>query len=380
MSRLLFVVVFICFLDLFIELPIITPFAFSLGATEYIAGVIVAAYSFFNLIGNVSGGYLSDKIGRRNILIAGMAVNIVALMTYSLIDSVEALLFLRVIHGFSAGMLTPVAFSLVADLSRREAMGRSMALTGISIGSAAVLGPALGGIISSLATYQTVYFVLGCIYIIGILLVIFTIKESMSKEERTFHNVTSYRKLLLRPSLIIAYISSFTLMVANGSLAFGLPIKVSLIGLEDHVTGMLLSVFGLTAILVFATRINVIYSKIKSMKLVLFGIFIVSMAMVMLHFAPSRSLVLVVMIIYGAGFALIFPSMNKIIAENTEIYERGKANGIFYAFFSIGSVAGSYSSGIFTTYFDIPFVFIGIILMVMLIVIVTMQGRYVAKG
>lgn len=379
MSRLLFVVVFICFLDLFIELPIITPFAFSLGATEYIAGVIVATYSFFNLIGNVSGGYLSDKIGRRNILITGMAVNIVALMTYSLIDSVEALLLLRVIHGFSAGMLTPVAFSLVADLSRREAMGRSMALTGISIGSAAVLGPAMGGIISSLATYQTVYFVLGCIYIIGILLVIFTIKESMSKEERTFHNVTSYRKLLLRPSLIIAYISSFTLMVANGSLAFGLPIKVNLIGLEDHITGMLLSVFGLTAILVFATRINVIYSKIKSMKLVMFGIFMVSIAMLMLHFAPNQSFVLAVMIIYGVGFALIFPSMNKIIAENTEIYERGKANGIFYAFFSIGSVFGSYSSGIFTTYFDIPFVFIGIILMVMLIIIVIMDGRYVAK-
>src|SRR5699024_12555316 len=67
MSRLLFVVVFICFLDLFIALPIITPFAFSLGATEYLAGVLVAAYSFVYLLGNVSGGYLSDKIGRRNI-------------------------------------------------------------------------------------------------------------------------------------------------------------------------------------------------------------------------------------------------------------------------------------------------------------------------
>src|SRR5699024_5499299 len=167
---------------------------------------------------------------------------------------------------------------------------------------------------------------------------------------------------------------------ANGSLAFGLPIKVSMIGLEDHITGMLLSVFGLTAIIIFATRLNVIYSKIKSMKLVMFGIFIVSMAMTLLHFAPNQSLVLVVMIIYGAGFALIFPSMNKIIAENTEIYERGKANGIFYAFFSIGSVFGSYSSGIFTTYFDIPFVFIGIILMVMLIIIVMMDGRYVVKS
>lgn len=380
MNKLLFVVVFICFLDLFIELPIITPFALSLGATEYMAGVVVATYSFFNLIGNVSGGYFSDKIGRRNVLIAGMAVNITALMSYSLIDSVNALLAIRVIHGFSAGMLTPVAFSLVADLSRREAMGRSMALTGVSIGSAAVLGPALGGIISSLATYQTVYFVLGCIYIVGILLVLFTIKESITKEERTFHNVTSYKALLTRPALIAAYISSFTLMVANGSLAFGLPIKIGSLGLEDHVTGMMLSIFGLTAILVFGTRLNVIYTKVRSMRLVMTGIFIVAVGMLILHFAPGQMLVLAVMIIYGMGFALIFPSMNKLIAENTEIYERGKANGIFYAFFSVGSVAGSYSSGIFTTYFDLPFVFISIILMVMLIIIVTLDGKYMARN
>ncbi len=380
MNKLLFVVIFICFLDLFIELPIITPFALSLGATEYIAGVVVATYSLFNLIGNVSGGYFSDKVGRRNILITGMAVNIVALMSYSLIDSVGALLALRVVHGFSAGMLTPVAFSLVADLSRREAMGRSMALTGVSIGSAAVLGPALGGIISSLAAYQTVYFVLGCIYIIGILLVIFTIRESTTKEERTSHNTTGYRALLTRPVLIAAYISSFTLMVANGSLAFGLPIKIGSLGLEDHVTGMMLSVFGLTAILIFGTKLNAIYNRVRSMRLVMTGIFIVSIAMLILHFAPHQSVVLIVMIIYGLGFAFIFPSMNKLIAENTKVYERGKANGIFYAFFSVGSVAGSYSSGIFTTYFDLPFVFISIILMVMLVIIVVLDGRYTARN
>lgn len=116
------------------------------------------------------------------------------------------------------------------------------------------------------------------------------------------------------------------------------------------------------------------------MKLVMTGIFIVSIGMLILHFAPHQLIVLFVMIFYGMGFAFIFPSMNKLIAENTEIYERGKANGIFYAFFSVGSVAGSYSSGIFTTYFGLPFVFISIILMVMLLIILTLDGRYMARN
>lgn len=366
MSRLLYLVILISFLDLFIELPIITPFAMSLGATEYLAGTVVATYSFFNLIGNLTGGFLSDRFGRRNVLLGGMAVNIMVLFTYSLIQSVEALMMLRVIHGLSSGMLTPVAFSLVADMSKKEAMGRSMALTGVSIGSAAVFGPALGGIISSQATYQSVYFVLGCIYIIGILITIFAIKETTTMEARMEYSTTKFTKLLKRPALNIAYISSFTLMIAQGSLAFGLPLKVSAMGLDEYITGMLLSIFGMTAIIIFATPINRIYSRFSSVNLVGAGIFLIAASMIVLHFAPTMGVALWVMITYGAGFSLIFPSMNKIIGENTEMYERGKANGIFYSYFSIGSVVGSFLSGVFATYFDFPFLFIGIILLILL--------------
>lgn len=355
-------------MDLFIELPIVTPFAMSLGASEYQAGIVVAAYSLFNLFGNVFGGYFSDRIGRKNILIVGMTVNIFVLFSYSLIDSVGGLIFLRMIHGMSSGMLTPVAFSLVADLSRKEMIGRSMALTGVSIGSAAVIGPALGGIISSQFTYQAVYMVLAVIYIAGLLITFFAVKESTTKEERLQYNTTSFSALIKRPALNVAYISSFTLMIANGSLAFGLPLKVNALGLEDHNTGMLLSIFGITAIIVFASKLNVVYTRFRSEDLVASGILIVALSMSALHVVPEMWMMVVVMLTYGLGFSLIFPSMNKMIAQNTEVYERGKANGIFYAYFSIGSVAGSFLSGVFATYFQFPFIFIGIILFVMLCV------------
>lgn len=368
MRRLLYVVIFICFMDLFIELPIVTPFAMSLGASEYQAGIVVAAYSLFNLFGNVFGGYFSDRIGRKNILIVGMTVNIFVLFSYSLIDSVGGLIFLRMIHGMSSGMLTPVAFSLVADLSRKEMIGRSMALTGVSIGSAAVIGPALGGIISSQFTYQAVYMVLAVIYIAGLLITFFAVKESTTKEERLQYNTTSFSALIKRPALNVAYISSFTLMIANGSLAFGLPLKVNALGLEDHNTGMLLSIFGITAIIVFASKLNVVYTRFRSEDLVASGILIVALSMSALHVVPEMWMMVLVMLTYGLGFSLIFPSMNKMIAQNTEVYERGKANGIFYAYFSIGSVAGSFLSGVFATYFQFPFIFIGIILFVMLCV------------
>ncbi|WP_017547801.1 MFS transporter [Salinicoccus carnicancri] len=366
MHKFLYIIIVICFLDLFIQLPIITPFAISLGASEYTAGIIVAVYSLFNMAGNVFGGYFSDKIGRKNMLVSGMALQVLIILTYTIVPSVSLLLLIRVVHGFSSGLLTPAAFSLVADISKKATIGRSMALTGVSIGTAAVAGPALGGIISSQAGYQMVYLVLACIFIFGLLLLLLTVKESTTEETREIHYSTNYWEIIKRPSLIVAYVSAFTLMISNGSLAFGLPLKTAALGLSDQSTGVMLSVFGITAIIVFATPFNRIYSRYSPVVLVSTGIFIVGISMILLHFIPSAALVYMTMVIYGAGFSLIFPSMNKIIGQNTEMHERGKANGIFYSYFSIGSVAGSFLSGIFATYFETPFLFIGVTIILLL--------------
>ncbi|HIW13279.1 MAG TPA: MFS transporter [Candidatus Salinicoccus stercoripullorum] len=366
MHKFLYIIIVICFLDLFIQLPIITPFAISLGASEYTAGIIVAVYSLFNMAGNVFGGYFSDRAGRKNMLLYGMVLQVVIIMTYTIVPSVSLLLLIRVVHGFSSGLLTPAAFSLVADISKKSTIGRSMALTGVSIGTAAVAGPALGGIISSRAGYQTVYLVLAGIFIIGLLLLLLTVKESTTEETREIHYSTNYWQIIKRPSLIVAYVSAFTLMISNGSLAFGLPLKTAALGLSDQSTGAMLSVFGITAILVFATPLNRVYSRYSPVFLVSTGIFIVGISMILLHFIPSTALMYMTMVIYGAGFSLIFPSMNKIIGQNTEMHERGKANGIFYSYFSVGSVAGSFMSGIFATYFETPFLFIGITIILLL--------------
>lgn len=371
----LYLVIVICFLDLFIQLPIITPFALELGASEFMAGIVVAMYSLFNMVGNIAGGYMSDKFGRRNTLLFGMIMQIFFVLIYTTTPSIGILLAVRAIHGFSSGLLTPAAFSLIADISRKSAIGKSMALTGVAIGTAAILGPAAGGIISSTVSYEMVYYILSGVYVFGTILTFFGIKESSTDDSRTHHAATPFKELLLRPSLNVAYISSFTLMIAQGTLAFGLPIKTGLLGLEASMTGIMLSVFGITAIIVFASPINKIYTLYKSENLVGIGILILSGSMILLHFAPSAVFIFIVMVMYGFGFGFIFPSMNKIVAEHSEMNERGKANGIFYSYFSLGSVAGSVIAGYLATVFDLPFLGIGIVTLVMLLVLMFIRYR-----
>lgn len=375
MNRLIYVVIVVVFLDLFIQLPIITPFSMSLGASEYVAGFIVAIYSFFNIFGNIIGGFFADKVGRKRLLYIAMGVQVLILLTYVFVPNVALLIVIRAIHGFSSGLLTPAAFSLIADKSRKATVGKSMAFTGVAIGTAAVIGPAMGGIISSTSSHQTVYLVTAMIFLASIVLIKFVVGESTTKSSRDRHYETNFLDLLLRPSLIFAYVSAFTLMISNGSLAFGLPLKSGILGLEDSSTGLLLSVFGITAIIVFATPLNRIYSQFRPEVLVTSGVFIIGLSMIFLHFVPTTLTTFFVMILYGFGFSLVFPSMNKVIALYANMSERGKANGLFYGFFSFGTVAGSYLSGVFATYYDLPFVFIGFILLLMQFILIILMRR-----
>lgn len=375
MSRLIYVVIVIIFLDLFIQLPIITPFSMSLGATEYTAGFIVAVYSFFNIFGNIIGGFFADKVGRKRLLYLAMAAQVIILLMYIVVPSVALLIFVRIIHGFTSGLLTPAAFSLVADMSKKATIGRSMAFTGVAIGTAAVIGPALGGIISSVYSYQMVYLFTAIIFALSLLLIRLVVTESTTKKSRNHHYDTNYLELLKRPTLIFAYVAAFTLMISNGSLAFGLPLKSMQLNLEDSMTGMFLSVFGITAIIVFASPLNRIYTKVKAEVLVSIGIFIIGLSMILLHFVPTTLSVFGVMALYGFGFSLVFPSMNKVIALYANMSERGKANGLFYGFFSLGTVAGSYLSGVFSTFYDLPFVFIGITLLILQVTLILISRK-----
>lgn len=369
MRGIIYFVIVICFLDLFVQLPVVTPFAMSLGANEFMASVVVATYSITNLLGNITGGYLSDRIGRKQTLVIGMLLQVIVISIYVSTPSIPVLIGVRAIHGFTSGTLTPAAFSLVQDISKKQAIGKSMALTGVAIGSSAVIGPALGGIVSSIAGYETTYMVLASIYVVGFLLTLFGTKESTTKRSREAYSSTSFLQLLKRRSLNVAYVSALALMTSMGALSFALPLKTMSLGLDAGTTGTLLSVFGITAVIVFISPLNRMYNDVSELRLIESGIVVITISMVLVHFAASLTVLYLTLALYGFGYALIFPSMNKIIGQFANMSERGKANGIFYSYFSLGSVVGSTVAGYFATVFELPFLSMAIVMMILFIIL-----------
>lgn len=356
MKKMLYFIIIVSFLDTFVQLPIITPYAIGMGATYTFAGIIVAVYSLTNMLGNIIGGHWIDQFGRKRILIYGMFSITFILLLYPVVQTGEALLVIRVLHGLAGGVLIPAAFAYVGDVTSTGNRAKPMAYTGAAIGGAAIIGPAIGGVMAARSKIEYVFIFVAILFSISVYLVIRYIPESFKQKERSRMNIREFVPLLKSKTLMQASLAAFALMISNGTLAFALPLKVAELGLKSDTTGILLSVFGIMALIVFLTKLNRIFSLFNPLSLILNGLVLVGISLFTLHFIQAQWQGFLIMAVYGLGFALIFPSMNQMVADAVKQHDRGKAYGIFYAFFSLGVVAGSSISGFISDRYGIPFI------------------------
>lgn len=355
MTKMLYFIIMVSFLDTFIQLPIITPYALGLGASPFFAGGIVAIYSLTNMIGNVIGGHWIDRFGRKRMLFLGMLAVSVILLFYPLAQTASQLFIIRLFHGLAGGVLIPAAFAYVGDKATGKMRGKAMALTGACIGGAAIIGPAIGGIMAARSKVEYVFVFVAILFFITNLLLLKFVKESFTPSSRETVSMKHFFPLLKDPLLLQASMAAFALMVSNGTLAFALPLKVESMGLTSETTGLLLSTFGIVALIVFLTPLNRMYDRFAPISLIIIGLCLIAFVHTMLNFSTTSAGSFFLMTIYGFGFAFVFPSMNKIVAEASSKIDRGKAYGIFYAFFSLGVVAGSFISGAAQQIIGLPF-------------------------
>src|SRR5690625_5282601 len=321
------------------------------------------------MLGNVVGGHWIDNFGRKNMLFYGMIGVTIMLCFYPFAQTGVHLLIIRFLHGLFGGILIPAAFAYIGDLTDNKARGRTMAFTGASIGTSAIVGPAIGGIMAARASYESVFLFIAGLFIVTIILLVKYIEESFSSSERTKVQAKDFIPLLKNPLLMQASLAAFALMVSNGTLAFALPLKVEVLNMTSQTTGMLLSIFGIVALIVFLTPLNRMYDHFSSMSLVLTGICFIGLSLFILNYLTTFPVSIAAMIIYGFGFALIFPSMNQIVSEASTKVDRGKAYGIFYAFFSLGVVTGSAVSGFVSEMLGSPFIVSALIMLTIAFII-----------
>jgi MFS family permease len=254
-----------------------------------------------------------------------------------------------------------------------------MAFTGAGIGIAAIAGPAIGGAMAARSQVEYVFIFVAILFFISTFLIHKFIDESFISTEKGKFSFAEFTPLLKHPLVLQASLAAFALMISNGTMAFALPLKVEEMGLSSATTGMMLSTYGIVALIIFLTPLNRIFDRASSVTLVVVGIMIIGSVHIMLNIVSIYWLSMLLMVIYGIGFAFVFPAMNRIVSDASSKVDRGKAYGIFYAFFSLGAVAGSFVSGATAETLGLPFLSSAITMITIGFILWFIARRYAAK-
>jgi MFS family permease len=337
-----YAVVFVSFFDNHSLLPIIAPYAKSLGASVTLVGLIVGAYSAVNLLGNLGAGYWMDRIGRKPPLVAGLVIVGGALALYPFATDPSALLGLRVVHGLGAALMSPASLAYIGDAASPQARGRAMAFYGAAIGLTVLIGPPLAGALRDRFGYASIFAMLSALMFLVVIPAFLFIGENFSRGERAS---ASPWRLLQNQRLGLAYTSAFCLMFSLGGLIVFLPFMGQTLSLSSSRVGMLFASFALAAIIVQMLPFGRASDRWGRERAMMLGLALIACALIALAALRQWETLLLAMFGYGIGFGFLFPAMTALIADETAPQTRGTASGIFTAVYSLGVTVGTSAAG-----------------------------------
>ncbi len=357
----IYAIIMFTFIDLFTQLPVMSTYATSLGATVMVAGFVVGMYSLTNTFGNILSGIFTDKYGAFLVLSIGLLMTSISLFLYNFINDVPGLITVRFLHGFLGGLIVPAAFTYLANQTNHEKQGSQSAVTGSFIGISAICGPAYSGI---MASRTSVPFVFTTIAVLGVLLLLATLIFLRSGFTPKKPKAKKREKLIFNKGLRLAYAGAFFLMFSQGALSYLLPLHVDAIGYSSRLSGTLMSIFGLVAVAIFILPTNKFFDRIPPLVSFSIGLACLGISQVLLGQSNSLMFLYSIMVLYGVGFAFLFPAVNTLLIRSTTSSMRGKAYGYFYALFSLGVVAGSSGLGLIPVSVTMQFSLIGTTLII----------------
>ncbi len=142
-----FVTVFIDLLGFGIIIPLLPFYAESFGATAFTVGLLATSFSLMQFIFAPIWGRLSDRVGRRPIILAGLFGSCLSYLGFGMASTLTALFAARIFAGI-AGANIPTAQAVVADLTTPENRAKGMGIIGAAFGLGFIFGPAIGGFLS----------------------------------------------------------------------------------------------------------------------------------------------------------------------------------------------------------------------------------------
>jgi len=355
-------VLFVVMLGYGIIIPILPFYIESMGAGGTELGLLVASYAVMRLIFGPIWGGLSDRVGRKPILLIGISGYAITMVWFGLATQLWMLFAARILAGILSSATAPTTMAFIGDSTPEDERGGGMGLLGAAGGVGTIFGPALGGFLAG-DSLSTPFFIAAGLSVLSLILAIIFLPESLPVEERQDNkkdgklvDLRLWGQAIMSPIgslLTLTFISTCGLMIfAN---VFGLyTLERFSFGPED--VGVMMMVLGLVSAMAQGLLAGPLTKKLGDGLVIKGGLLATALGFGLMVLANSYITILLATAFFALTVALQVPALSSLTSQRATV-PQGIAMGLSNSFVSLGRIVGPLFGGyIFDVNILLPYV------------------------
>ena len=345
-----FVIMLTVFIDITgygIIIPLLPYYATEFNAGPTALGVLIASFAIMQFLFSPLLGKASDTKGRKPILLLSLLISLIGFTIFSFANSYFMLLLSRIIAGLATERA--VAQAYIADITDHTTRTKEIGKIGAALGAGFIIGPAMGGLLSTYG-YSVAGYAAMMLTIINLIFVFSLLPEPNRKKEKKIEFSGylrgirhSIKKPLLGPTLIILFIVTFAFST--------IPVIVPLLGLDfynfDSLQLSYVFIYiGLIQILMQGFLINWLSKKLGEKKLITIGPTLMAAGILIMPLFQNLTIFYLANSLLASGFGIINTSIPSFLSKRSSANEQGSTLGIVNSIASIANIPGPLFIGV----------------------------------
>lgn len=385
----IFITILIDMLGFGIIIPILPIFSKELGAVNYQVGLIAMSFPVMNFIFAPFWGSLSDRYGRRPIILVSVLLTGFAYLLFSQTVNLWLLILSRILSGIGSANLS-VAQAYIADITKPEERAKSMGFIGAAFGLGFIVGPTVGGYLKSISApghVDWVGYVAAGFCLVNFIMAYFFLPESLQVRQKDVRFnfkvisgiITELRKPAIRELLLInfIFITAFMIMQISASLFWK-----EKIGLDEIQMGNMFAFIGLTTVIVQGGLVGRLVKRYGETRLLSFGTYLCIASLLMMPWVTRETFIpfeLIAMALMALANGCLTPSITSLLSKTASPKDLGQVLGVNQSFGSLARAAGMGLSGfIYGLEYHLPFM-VGATIMLICIWLFNSLGKHLMK-
>src|ERR1700722_2769591 len=341
-------VVFVDLIGFGMIIPILPLYAKSFQAEEWQIGLLLGCYSFMQFLASPVLGYISDRIGRKPVLLVSLIGSVIGYAVMANAHSLTMLFIARIIAGI-CGASVGTAAAYIADITPAENRSRRMGLIGAAFGVGFVLGPAIGGILSHFWTVAPFWFGAGLAFLnaIAVLLFLPEPEKHVKRSEVSTPVAADAGNQTALDGIALLVVTYFVAIAGFAIVTMIYPqVLDRRFTLNTSQISMVFVFLGLVGAFIQGGAIGRLAKRFGDYKLAGAGLLLMAISMLLMPLAQNMGLFLLFTFGLAVGNSLAQPTLMAMASQLAATTAQGRVIGTVQSAGSLGRVVGPLSGGV----------------------------------